>query len=87
MCYSCMTYSQASKNDFFSSGKFWNQSMMINYRFNFFQLIERVSSNKVCHLSQTYLLIKGLKLLKGILKSVASKFNDSSALLSTFSLP
>ena len=36
-----MTYSQASKNDFFSSGKFWNQSMMINYRFNFFQLIER----------------------------------------------
>ena len=34
-----MTYLQASKNDFFSSGKFWNQSVMINYRFNFFQLI------------------------------------------------
>ena len=32
-------------------------------------------------------LIKGLKLLKGILKSVTSKFNDSLALLSTFSLP
>ena len=32
-------------------------------------------------------IIKGLKLLKGILKSVTFKFNDSLALLSTFSLP
>ena len=61
--------------------------MMINYRFNSFNLLKGVSFHKVCHLLQTYLLIKGLKLLKEILKSVTSKFNDSLAFLSTFSLP
>ena len=35
-----MSYSQTSKNDFFSSGQFGNYSMMVNYRFDFLQLVE-----------------------------------------------
>ena len=63
MRYSCMSYAHASKNDFFSSGKFgkyYDDSISFN-------LLQRNSFHKVCHLLKTYLLIKVLKLLKGIL--------------------
>ena len=47
-----------------------NKSMMVYYRFDFFQYVGTCLFHKVSHLFKTYLLIKGLKLLKGILKSV-----------------
>ena len=40
-----------------------------------------------CHSLKTYSLIKGLKLIKGILKSVCSRLSDSFAFLSTCTLP
>ena len=51
-----------------------------------FSLLKGVSFQEVCHLSKMYLFMNGLKLLKGILKTVCSKFNDSFAILSTRSL-
>ena len=51
-----------------------------------FCLLKCVSFQEVCHLSKMYLFMNGLKLLKGILKTVCSKFKDSFAFLSTRSL-
>ena len=39
-----------------------------------FSLLKCVSFQEVCHLSNMYLFMNGLKLLKGILKTVCSKF-------------
>ena len=41
-----------------------------------FSLLKSVSFQEVCHLSKMYLFMNGLKLLKGILKTVCSKFKD-----------
>ena len=51
-----------------------------------FSLLKGVSFQEVCHLSNMYLFMSSLKLLKGILKTVCSKFKDSFAFLSTRSL-
>ena len=51
-----------------------------------FSLLKGVSFQEVCHLSNMYLFMNGLKLLQGILKTVCSKFKDSFAFLSTRSL-
>ena len=42
-----------------------------------FSLLKGVAFQEVCHLSNMYLFMNGLKLVKGILKTVCSKFNDS----------
>ena len=44
-----------------------------------FSLLKGVSFQEVCHLSNMYLFMNGLKLLKGIVKTVCSKFKDSFA--------
>ena len=51
-----------------------------------FSLFKGVSFQEVCHLSNMYLFMNGLKLLKGISKTVCSKFKNSFAFLSTRSL-
>ena len=51
-----------------------------------FSLLKCVSFQEVCHLSNMYLFMNGLKLLKGILRTVCSKFKDTFAFLSTRSL-
>ena len=44
-----------------------------------FSLLKGVSFQEVCHLSNMYLFTNGLKLLKGILKTVCSQFKISFA--------
>ena len=50
-------------------------------------LLNIASFQDVCHLDTIYLLIDGLKLLQGILKSDMLSFSDSVAFLSAVSLP
>ena len=44
-----------------------------------FSLLKGISFQEVCHLSNMYLFMNGLKLSKGILKTVCSQFQDSFA--------